>query len=87
MKPAYLKSKQVPPGSTIQFVGIRNHANLTESLKCEYEWLNTVRLTDQDLSSNNILWLSQSFSSVGCWKIDIPVPWKEDFDVVELGLW
>ena len=58
MKPAYLKSKPNPPGSTIQFVGIQNHEYLTESLKCEYEWLNTVRLTDQDLISNNILWSS-----------------------------
>jgi hypothetical protein len=62
MKPAYLKSKPVPPGSTIQFVGIQNHEYLTESLKCEYEWLNTVRLTDQDLSSNNILWSSHHSS-------------------------
>ena len=62
MKPAYLKSKPVPPGSTIQFVGIQNHEYLTESLKCEYEWLNTVRLTDQDLSSNNVLWSSHHSS-------------------------
>jgi hypothetical protein len=41
-------------GSEILLVGIQNHEYLTESLKCEYEWLNTVRLTDQDLSSNNI---------------------------------
>jgi hypothetical protein len=62
MKPAYLKSKPVPPGSTIQFVGIQNHEYFTESLKCEYEWLNTVRLTDQDLSSNNVLWSSHHSS-------------------------
>ena len=29
MKSAYLKSKPVPPGSTIQFVGIQNHEYLT----------------------------------------------------------
>ena len=29
MKPASLKSKPVPPGSTIQFVGIQNHEYLT----------------------------------------------------------
>jgi hypothetical protein len=33
MTPAYLKSKPVLPGSTIQFVGIQNHEYLTESLK------------------------------------------------------
>ena len=28
-----------------------------------------------------------SFSAVGCWNIDMPVPWTESVAVVELGLW
>ena len=30
--------------------------------------------------------ITPSFSAVGCWNIDILVPWNEDVDVVAVGL-
>ncbi|VDI74930.1 Hypothetical predicted protein [Mytilus galloprovincialis] len=58
IKPAYLKTKQEPLILPDDITNILNHNYIFMSLQNEYEWLNTVRLTSKDITSENIAWSS-----------------------------
>ena len=58
VKPAFLKSKPKPPNIPGMTMKLPNDDYLTDILKDEYEWLNVVHITTEEMDKENLSWSS-----------------------------